>query len=234
MKFAGLNTVERASVPAFIYSGMAPEELCYHASTLRSRTMAALAPGPPGAHNSITALLVQLSAGNREVEALLIPQVYVELRRLAARYMRAERGNHTLQPTALVNEAYALLVRTPQVPWQNRAHFFATASHLMRHILVDHARKRQAAKRGGVQRQVTLDEAILQSQNRIIDVLVLHEALEHLARLDPRQARVVEYHFFGGLNFDEIAEVLGISERTVKRDWSMARAWLKGELSKQP
>ena len=196
--------------------------------------MATLAPEPAGSDNSITALLVQLSAGNREVEALLIPQVYGELRRLAAKYMRAERGNHTLQPTALVNEAYALLVQQPQVPWQSRAHFFATASHLMRHILVDHARKRNAAKRGGVQRQVTLSEAILQSQDRTIDVLVLHEALERLAHLDPRQARIVEHHFFGGLNFEEIALVLQCSERTVKRDWSMARAWLKGELSRKP
>jgi RNA polymerase sigma-70 factor, ECF subfamily len=196
--------------------------------------MATLAPEPAGSDNSITALLVQLSAGNREVEARLIPQVYGELRRLAARYMRAERGNHTLQPTALVNEAYALLVQQPQVPWQSRAHFFATASHLMRHILVDHARKRRAAKRGGVQRQVTLSESVLQTQNRTIDVLVLHEALDHLAQLDARQALIVEHHFFGGLNSEEIAEVLGVSERTVKRDWSMARAWLKGELSKQP
>ncbi len=196
--------------------------------------MATLAPGPAGSDNSITALLVQLSAGNREVEALLIPQVYGELRRLAARYMRAERGNHTLQPTALVNEAYARLVQQPQVPWQSRTHFFATASQLMRHILVDHARKRAAAKRGGLQRQVTLSEADLRSQNRTIDVLVLHEALEHLAQLDPRQARIVELHFFGGLTFPEISLVLDVPERTVSRNWSMARAWLKGELSKQP
>jgi RNA polymerase sigma-70 factor, ECF subfamily len=196
--------------------------------------MATLVPEPPRSDNSITALLVQLSAGNREVEAQLLPQVYGELRRLAARYMRNERGNHTLQPTALVNEAYALLVQQPQVPWQSRAHFFATASQLMRHILVDYARKRQAAKRGGVQRQITLSEAILQAENRTIDVLVLNEALEHLAKLDPRQARIVEYHFFGGLTFEEIAEVLGVSDRTVKRDWSMARAWLKGELSQKP
>jgi len=191
--------------------------------------MATLAPD-----NSITAMLVQLSAGNREVEAQLIPQVYSELRRLADRYMRQERGNHTLQPTALVNEAYALLVQQPQVPWQSRALFFATASRLMRNILVDHARKRYAAKRGGVQRQITLSEAVLQAENRTIDVLVLNEALDRLAQLDLRQARIVEHHFFGGLTFDEIAEVLSISERTVKRDWSMARAWLKGELSKQP
>jgi RNA polymerase sigma-70 factor, ECF subfamily len=196
--------------------------------------MATLVPEPPRSDNSITALLVQLSAGNREVEAQLLPQVYGELRRLAARYMRNERGNHTLQPTALVNEAYALLVQQPQVPWQSRAHFFATASQLMRHILVDYARKRQAAKRGGVQRQITLSEAILQAENRTIDVLVLNEALEHLAKLDPRQARIVEYHFFGGLTFEEIAEVLNVSDRTVKRDWSMARAWLKGELSQKP
>jgi RNA polymerase sigma-70 factor, ECF subfamily len=196
--------------------------------------MATLAPEPGGSDNSITALLVQLSAGNREVEARLIPQVYGELRRLAAHYMRSERGNHTLQPTALVNEAYTRLVQQPQVPWQSRAHFFATASQLMRHILVDHARARQAGKRGGPQRQVTLDEAILPSEDRTIDVLILHEALEHLAQFDPRQARIVELHFFGGLTFEEIALVLECSDRTVKRDWSMARAWLKGELSKKP
>jgi RNA polymerase sigma-70 factor (ECF subfamily) len=196
--------------------------------------MATLAPEPTRSNNSITAMLMQLSAGNREVEAQLIPQIYGELRRLAARYMQRERGNHTLQPTALVNEAYALLVQQPHVPWQSRAHFFATASHLMRHILVDHARTRQAAKRGGVQRQVTLNEAVLQAENRTIDVLVLNEALDRLTQLDPRQAGIVEHHFFGGLSFEEIATVLEISERTVKRDWSMARAWLKGELSKKP
>jgi RNA polymerase sigma-70 factor, ECF subfamily len=196
--------------------------------------MAALAPEPGRSDNSITALLVQLSAGNREVEAQLIQRVYGELRRLAARYTRSERGNHTLQPTALVYEAYTRLVQQPQVPWQSRAHFFATASQLMRHILVDYARARRAGKRGGVQHQVTLSEAVLQPQNRTIDVLALHEALEHLVQLDPRQARIVELHFFGGLNFEEIAMVLALSERTVKRDWSMARAWLQGELSKQP
>jgi RNA polymerase sigma factor (TIGR02999 family) len=196
--------------------------------------MATRAPETDGSDNSITALLVQLSAGNREVEAILIPQVYGELRRLAARYMRQERGEHTLQPTALVNEAYAQLVKQPQVPWQNRAHFYATAARLMRNILVDHARKRLAAKRGGMQHQVTLDEEVLQARNNTVDVLVLNEALEHLAQLDARQARIVELHFFGGLNFEEIAEVVEVSERTVKRDWTMARAWLKGELSKQP
>ena len=196
--------------------------------------MATLAPEPGGSDNSITALLAELSAGNRDVESRLIPQVYGELRRLAAHYMRSERGNHTLQPTALVNEAYTRLVQQPQIPWQNRAHFFATASHLMRHILVDHARARRAGKRGGLQRQVTLDDALLPSSERTMDVLILDEALENLAQFDPRQARIVELHFFGGLTFAEIALVLKVTERTVKRDWSMARAWLKGELSKSP
>jgi len=199
--------------------------------------MASPLPVPEVPDNSITALLAQLSAGNREVEAQLIPQIYDELRRLAGHYMRLERGNHTLQPTALVHEAYAQLVQQPLVPWQNRAHFFATASVLMRHILVDHARNRLANKRGGIQKQITLDDALFKSQNRSvqdrsIDVLAIHEALEHLATLDRRQARVVELHFFGGLTFDEIALVLNIGERTAKRDWSMARAWLKGELAK--
>ena len=196
--------------------------------------MATLAPEPGGSDNSITALLAELSAGNRDVESRLIPQVYGELRRLAANYMRSERGNHTLQPTALVNEAYTRLVQQPQIPWQSRAHFFATASHLMRHILVDHARARRAGKRGGLQRQVTLDDALLPSSERTMDVLILDEALENLAQFDPRQARIVELHFFGGLTFAEIALVLKVTERTVKRDWSMARAWLKGELSKSP
>jgi RNA polymerase sigma-70 factor (ECF subfamily) len=186
--------------------------------------------------NSITALLAQLSAGNRDVEAELIPQIYDELRRLARHYIRNERGNHTLQPTALVHEAYAQLVQQPRVPWQNRAHFFATASVLMRHILVDYARSRQAGKRGGAQKQITLDDAILphdrSAQTRAIDVLAINEALERLSALDHRQARVVELHFFGGLTFDEIAHVLNIAERTAKRDWSMARAYLKGELAK--
>ena len=190
----------------------------------------------PGSNsdNSITALLQQLSTGNREVEACLIPRVYEQLRRLAASYMRNERGNHTLQPTALVHEAYARLVQQPHMPWQSRAHFFATAAQLMRHILVDHARAHHADKRGGWQRQVTLDEAIHPAREPSIDVMALNEALDHLAVLDARQARMVELHFFAGLDFQEIALVLGVSERTVKRDWSMARAWLKGELSKRP
>jgi RNA polymerase sigma-70 factor (ECF subfamily) len=196
--------------------------------------MKAIQPGP-GGENSITALLQELSEGNREVEAVLIPQIYPALRQLAARYMRNERGNHTLQPTALVHEAYARLVQQPQIPWQSRAHFYATASQLMRYILVDHARSRLAAKRGGFLQHVTLDEALVPAMGQTADILALHDALDRLAAFDARQSRIVEMHFFGGLTFEEMALVLHVSERTVKRDWSMARAWLKGELtSKQP
>ncbi len=183
---------------------------------------------------SITVMLGQLTAGNREVEAQLIPQIYEELRRLARSFMRQERANHTLQPTALVHEAYARLVQQTHVPWQNRAHFFAAAARLMRHILVDHARARRANKRGGMQQQVTLDDVMLEARNQSIDVLALHEAIERLAALDARQAKIVELHFFGGLTFEEIALILDVSVRTAKGDWSMARAWLRGELSKQP
>ena len=184
--------------------------------------------------HSISVLLSEVSKGNREAEAQLMTQVYGELRRLARHYMRSERANHTLQPTALVNEAYLQLIGQPGASWQSRAHFFAAAAQLMRHILVDHARAHRAGKRGGEQQQVTLDENVLSSETASIDVLALHEALERLAQLDARQARVVELHFFGGLTFDEIAYVLETSERTVKRDWTMARAWLRLELSKKP
>jgi RNA polymerase sigma factor (TIGR02999 family) len=196
--------------------------------------MAVVPKTSPVSESSIAALLSQLGAGDREAEARLIPYVYHELRRVAAAYMRRERADHTLQPTALVHEAYAQLVDHPNVNWQSRAHFLATAAQVMRHILVDHARSRQAGKRGGVQHQVTLDEGLLTSGNaeaRTVDILFIHQALERLAALDERQGRIVEFHFFGGLTFEEIAHVLGISERTVKREWSMARAWLRTELA---
>jgi RNA polymerase sigma-70 factor (ECF subfamily) len=183
--------------------------------------------------HSITGLLLQLSQGNRDAEALLMTQVYGELRRLARHYMRSERANHTLQPTALVNEAYLRLIAQPGVSWQGRAHFFAAAAQLMRRILVDHARAHRADKRGGAQQQVTLDENLVSPESASVDLLAVHEALENLAKLDVRQARIIELHFFGGLTFEEIAYVLDMSERTVKRDWAMARAWLKLELSKE-
>lgn len=194
--------------------------------------MAGSQGGNPG--ESISGLLSELAQGNRDAEARLISQVYDELHRLAQRYMRDERVNHTLQPTALVNEAYLRLIDQPHLSWQSRAHFFAAAAQVMRHILVDHARARAAGKRGGVQNQVTLDEALIASDEQTVDILALHEALESLAGFDPRQARIVELHFFGGLSFPEIAFILGIAERTAKGDWAMARAWLKTELSKRP
>jgi RNA polymerase sigma factor (TIGR02999 family) len=181
---------------------------------------------------SITALLLELSQGDREVEARLAPRVYAELRRAAARYMRRERANHTLQATALVNEAWLRLMDHPHRNWESRAHFFAIASRLMRQILVDHARKRLADKRGGEQRQVTLNDPLLATQYDPVDVLALDEALERFRKVDVRGCRILELHFFGGLSFDETALVLGVSARTVKRDWSIARAWLRDELSK--
>jgi RNA polymerase sigma-70 factor (ECF subfamily) len=184
--------------------------------------------------HSISKLLYQVSRGNRDAETALMTQVYDELRRLARYYMRAERANHTLQPTALVNEAYLRLIGQPGASWQDRAHFFAAAAQLMRHILVDHARARTAGKRGGIQHQVTLSEGLVAAEDPSVEILALHEALEKLARIDERQARVVELYFFGGLTFDEIAYILQISDRTVKRDCQMARAWLKLELSKKP
>jgi len=190
----------------------------------------------PAGHpdHSISQLLLEVSQGNRDAEAALMTQVYGELRRLARKYMRSERGNHTLQATALVNEAYLRLMGQQGTTWQDRAHFFAAAAQLMRHILVDHARAHRAGKRGGEQHQVTLTEGIAAEESKTVEVLALHEALEKLAGMDPRQARVVELHFFGGLTFPEIAYVLEASERTVKRDWTMARAWLKIQLTKRP
>jgi RNA polymerase sigma-70 factor, ECF subfamily len=196
--------------------------------------MGSKAAGPEDSDESASGLLAQLSAGNREAEARLFALVYEELRRLARRYMRQERADHTLQPTALLHEAYTRLVQQRPAAWEGRAHFFAAASHVMRHILVDHARARAASKRGGLLQQVTLDDALALTPNRSIDVMALHEAMERLETFDRRPARVVELHFFGGLTFEEIASVLNVGVRTVKRDWSMARAWLKVELSRKP
>jgi RNA polymerase sigma factor (TIGR02999 family) len=182
--------------------------------------------------DSITELLSRVSSGNRTVEASLVPRIYKELHRLAAHYMRGERRNHTLQPTVLVHEAYVRLARQSGVSWQNRTHFFAAASQLMRHILVDYARSRTAARRGGEKCQVTLVPAVAVKSSPSIDVLALNESIERLIELDRRQGRIVVLHFFGGLSFEEIAFVIGVSTRTVKRDWTMARSWLRHELSK--
>lgn len=180
----------------------------------------------------ITRLLVEIKGGNRRAQSELMPLVYAELRRLARGYMRGERPDHTLQATALVHEAYLKLVEEPAIDWQGRAHFFAVAAQLMRRILVDHARAHQAAKRGGLDHKMSLEEELIFSEAKSAELLALDEALVRLAEQDPRQARIVELRFFGGLSIEEIAEVLQVSPRTVKRDWNMARAWLYEEISK--
>ena len=180
----------------------------------------------------ITRLLHRVSANGGEGVDELLEVVYAELRRQAARYLRRERKNHTLQPTALVNEAFMKLIDQRNVQWQNRAHFFGIAAQAMRRIVIDHARARQRVKRGGVQQAVTLDEAMIASESRSIDVLALDEALSRLAALDPRQAKIVELRYFAGLSVEETAEVTGLSPTTIKREWAMARAWLHAELTK--
>ena len=179
----------------------------------------------------ISRLLVAWSDGDESALAALAPLVHEELRRLAHRYMRGERAGHTLQTTALVNEAYLRLIDWKNVRWQNRAHFFAVSAQLMRRILVDFARSRGYHKRGGGVRAVALDEAAVVADDRGAEMVALDEALDALAELDARQARVVELRYFGGLSVEETAEVLKVSPATVRRDWSLARAWLHRELS---
>ena len=183
------------------------------------------------AAGEVTNLLIQLKKGHRDAESRLMPLVYAELRRLAGRYMRGERPGHTLQATALVHEVYLRLVGHEDVDWQNRAHFFGVAANLMRRILVDHARAKQAKKRGGGDQKVSMEEVALVQPEASPQILALDEALERLARRDPRQARIVELRYFAGLTDQEAAEVLGISVRTVKRDWNVARAWLYQQLN---
>jgi RNA polymerase sigma factor (TIGR02999 family) len=180
----------------------------------------------------VTMLLIELRAGNREAEAKLILLVYKELRRLASHYLRGERSNHTLQPTALVHEAYLRLIKIKEVDWQDRSHFFATAATVMRRILVDHARAQQAGKREGVRKAISLDEVFVSSPARCRELLALDDALEKLNQINARQSRIVELRFFGGLSEEETGAVLGISSRTVKRDWRVARAWLYNEVNR--
>jgi RNA polymerase sigma factor (TIGR02999 family) len=184
------------------------------------------------APNQVTELLAAWSRGDESALEKLMPLVYDELRRLANRYMGRERAGHTLQTTALVNEAYLRLVGASGVRWQNRAHFFAVSAQVMRRILVDFARSRNFQKRGGGARQVSLDQALEISEERDADLVALDDALEALARLDPRKGHVVEMRFFGGLSVEETASVLGVSPDTVMRDWKMAKVWLLREMSK--
>jgi RNA polymerase sigma factor (TIGR02999 family) len=173
---------------------------------------------------------MEWNAGDQQALDRLTPLVYEELRRQAARYLRRERAGHTLQTTALIHEAYLRLVDAKDVHWESRTHFFAIAANLMRRILVDHARRRDADKRGGSQVQVQLDEALAVADATNVDLLAINEALDRLAMIDPQQARVVELRFFGGLSVDEAAAALGVSPKTIKRDWSVARAWLRREI----
>ena len=178
----------------------------------------------------VTKLLLEWSEGDRQSLDKLLPVVYQELRRLAQHYLRQERPDHTLQATALVHEVYLKLIDTKAVRWENRAHFFAVTAQVMRHILVDLARQRRAQKRGGGQK-VAFDETLgVPEDSGTVNLVALDEALDRLAAVDARQGRIIELRYFGGLSTEETAEVLGISSRTVKREWRMARAWLHREL----
>jgi RNA polymerase sigma factor (TIGR02999 family) len=179
----------------------------------------------------ITMWLSEWRQGDGAALEQLLPLVYDELRRIAARQLRGERSNHTLQPTELVHEAFLRLVRQ-HVSWQNRAHFFGVASEIMRRLLVDHARKKQAEKRGAGAETIVLDERVEWPGGRDLDLVALDDCLNALGELDPQQAKVVELRFFGGLSIEEAAAVLGVSDSTVKREWRVARAWLLRELQR--
>jgi len=187
---------------------------------------------PPPTHE-ITDLLLAWSDGDSKALERLTPLVHQELRRLARSYLRGERANHTLQTTALVNEAYLRLIDAGRIRWHDRVHFFAVSAQLMRHILVDFARERRNLKRGGGAAQVSLDEAMTIAPERGAELIALDDALNALAKLDERQSKVVELRFFGGLAETEIAEVLRVSPRTVSSDWNLARSWLLRELSRR-
>jgi RNA polymerase sigma factor (TIGR02999 family) len=180
----------------------------------------------------VTRLLEELRSGDRAALDRMLPVVYAELRQIAARALQSERDNHTLQPTALVHEAYLRMVGGENVPWQNRAHFLGCAARVMRNILVDHARARRADKRGGGDARVTLTDALGLADARDVDLVALDDALTALAETDEQKCRIVELRYFGGLTEVEVAEVLGVSERTVRRGWTLAKAWLRREIER--
>ncbi len=182
--------------------------------------------------HQVTELLLAWSNGDQSAFDKLMPLIDEELRRLAHRYMSRERAGHTLQTTALINEAFLHLVNRKNLQWQNRAHFFGLAAQVMRTILVDHARSHASVKRGGGTRNLELDETLVVSQQKAAEVVALDEALKQLALIDPRQSTIVELRFFGGLTVEEAAEVLHVSPVTIKREWSTAKAWLYHELAK--
>jgi len=187
-----------------------------------------MTPFPP----NVTAMLRDWSGGDKQAQEELFQAVYAELHRQAARYLRYERPGLTLQTTDLIHEAYLRLIDQDRVEWKNRLHFFGIAAQLMRRILVDHARQQHAAKRGGSNIRSPLEDAMIASAGTDLNVVALDEALSRLATIDPQQTRVVELRFFSGMSVEETAEVLGVSERTVKRDWHVAKAWLRRELNR--
>ena len=182
---------------------------------------------------SVTRLLIEVSKGDRDAVDLLLPVIYDELRKLAANYLRRERPDHTLQPTALVHEAYIRLVDQTRVNWQNRAHFFGVAAQIMRRLLVDHARKHNAEKRGQDFQLISLDENIDRAVERSSELIALDDALKTLAEFDEQKARMVELRYFGGLSIEETADVLGVTPTTIKRHWRFAKAFLHGEIQKK-
>jgi RNA polymerase sigma factor (TIGR02999 family) len=183
------------------------------------------------AEQDITKLLNDLRTGDKAAESRLIPLVYRELHARAFRFMRNERAGHTLQPSALVNEAYIRLIAGPKRDWKNRAHFFGVATQVMRHVLTDYARQRLAQKRGAALTPIAIDDVYVTAPNRLEELLVLEDALQVLGELDPRVLQVVTFRIYGGLGIEEIAEILQLSPRTIKRDWSYGQAWLKAELA---
>ena len=186
-------------------------------------------PAPDG---EVTLLLTELREGNQEAANRLMPLIYSELRRMAGSYMQRERPGHTLQATALVNEVYMRLAGGESAPWQNRAHFFGIAAHAMREVLLDYARRHIAGKRGGKDaHKVEIDVELRGVSPKIENVIAIDEALERLARIDPRQSRLIELRFFAGLSVEEAAEVMGVSPMTIKREWRSAKAWLHRELA---
>jgi len=179
----------------------------------------------------VTEILRSWSSGDRDAEARLFPLVYDELKLLARSYLRKERSEHTLQPTALVNEAYLRLIDQTRVDWKNRSHFYGIAAQIMRRILIDHARAQASGKRGGAAQKISLDDATISVNQDATELLALDEALTRLAAIDPRKERVVELIYFAGLDQKEVAVVLEVAEKTVQRDWQMAKLWLLRELS---
>jgi RNA polymerase sigma factor (TIGR02999 family) len=186
-----------------------------------------IAPAP---RQHVTQMLIDWGKGDHDAPHRLMPLVYDELRQLAQHYLQRERADHTLQATGLVHEAYLRLVDQSTTTWQNRAHFFGVAAQVMRRILVDYARSHRAEKRGGNWDKLAFDEALAPSSERSVDLIALDDALKDLGALDPRQSQIVELRFFGGLTIEEVGEVLDVSPRTVKREWRMAKAWLRREI----